>query len=136
MEFNEDFMGGYTVDLPKVVESTEMLAVTRLLASTLMVNPYINVGEYISKLSDADLGALNEMVDNSKWEDIIVMAEMLATGEGLPSSETTEMFQDRMSGLCSFLVIESLKRKGLVKVHYENMSFGEDMGDKIVVERI
>jgi hypothetical protein len=30
----------------------------------------------------------------------------------------------------------SLARKGFVKVHYENMSFGEDMGQKIVVERI
>jgi hypothetical protein len=34
------------------------------------------------------------------------------------------------------MVIESLKRKGLVKVYYENISFGDDMGEKIIVEKI
>jgi hypothetical protein len=46
------------------------------------------------------------------------------------------MVTDRANQLISFLIIVSLERKGLVKVHYENMSFGDDMGDKIVVERI
>jgi hypothetical protein len=31
---------------------------------------------------------------------------------------------------------ESLKRKGLVRIFYENISFGEDMGEKVVVEKI
>jgi hypothetical protein len=29
-----------------------------------------------------------------------------------------------------------LKRKGLVRIFYENISFGEDMGEKVVVEKI
>ena len=36
----------------------------------------------------------------------------------------------------TWMAIESLKRKGLVKVYYENISFGDDMGEKIIVEKI
>jgi len=38
--------------------------------------------------------------------------------------------------LVMFLTIESLSRKGLVKVHHNNMSFHEDCMDKIIVEKL
>jgi hypothetical protein len=61
---------------------------------------------------------------------------MLATAEGLDSANDLQVFIDRSNQLTGFIIIESLKRKGLVRVYYENMSFGEEHGDKVVVEKI
>jgi hypothetical protein len=61
---------------------------------------------------------------------------MLAVAEGLESSDGYDMVQNRVSQLIAFLAVESLARKGLVKSHPHNMSFGEDMAKKIIAERI
>jgi hypothetical protein len=71
-----------------------------------------------------------------RLDDILIISEMLATAEGLDGAADLDVFIDRSNQLTGFIIIESLKRKGLVKVYYENMSFGEELGDKVVVERI
>ena len=71
-----------------------------------------------------------------QYDDMILISEMLATGEGCDPSKTPDEFADRMRHMMTLMVIESLGRKGLVKVYRENMSFHPDMGSKIVVERI
>ena len=40
------------------------------------------------------------------------------------------------NAMVMFIAMEGLYRKGLVKLYHEHMSFGDDAGDKIVVERI
>jgi len=113
-----------------------------MLAMKLMENPYVNVGEFISSLSNDDLQILIEKIevedrgDGAQLEDLIVISGMLAISEGLDTTFDVDEVMHRIDKLVGFLVIESLKRKGFVKVFYENMSFGEDMGDKVVVEKI
>lgn len=128
------------INFQAVTEAKDMMAVTRLLASDLMRDGYISVGDFIKFLSDQDLNTLvQEMEDEPnerQYENLLLISEMLATGEGCDSSKTAEEFGDRMNQLVTFLVIESLYRKGLVKVFHENMSFHADMGDKIVVEKV
>ena len=139
---NED-IGGYSVDHAKVIKSQDCLAVTKLLAVDLMARPYMQVGDFFKKLSNADLATLMDVIEandgvtpNDQFSDLILISEMLAGAEGLGGGESVDMVTDRANQLISFLIIVSLERKGLVKVHYENMSFGDDMCDKIVVERI
>jgi hypothetical protein len=135
-------MSSYSVDHAKVIQSQDCLAVTKLLAVDLMARPYMQVGDFFKKLSDTDLHNLMDVVEandgepNERFSDLLLIAEMLAGAEGLGGGESVDMITDRTNQLISFLIIVSLERKGLVKVHYENMSFGDDMGDKIVVERI
>jgi hypothetical protein len=136
-------MSSYSVDHAKVIQSQDCLAVTKLLAVDLMARPYMQVGDFFKKLSDTDLTTLMDVVEandgetpNDQFSDLILISEMLAGAEGLGGGESVDMVTDRANQLISFLIIVSLERKGLVKVHYENMSFGDDMGDKIVVERI
>lgn len=136
MDFDKDIIGGYTINLEEVVKNKKLLSVTRLLASEMMMRPYLSVGDFLKNLSDGDLESLNDCVNNEQWDDIILMAEMLATGEGLESSKSFEEFKVRMAGLCGYFTVESLYRKGLVKVYHENISFGEDLGDKVVVEKL
>jgi hypothetical protein len=134
--FNIEIGGGYSLNFDEIVGHKELMAVTRMLAKQMTENPYVVVGEYIKELSDSDLKALLTAEDNQEYEDLILMAEMLATGEGCEQAPTDEVFKERTNHLITLLVIESLARKGLVRLYHENMSFNEDMGDKVVVEKI
>jgi hypothetical protein len=129
---------GYSINYEMVLKSPDVSSVTKLLAQKLMENPYYSVGEFLQSISTPDLQALCARVDgdDANYSDVILMGEMLATAEGLDQSKGFDGFESRANHLVGFLTIESLKRKGLVKVYYENISFGDDQGDKIVVERI
>ena len=140
-DFDDDIGDGFVVNCAEVVRSKESLAVTRLLAADLLVKPYLAVGDWIRNVSDSDLQTLiegSEPDDNDEYklEDLMLIVMMLRQAEGLPPINTDEGFREGCGHLVSMLVVESLARKGLVKVFYENMSFGEDMGDKIIVERL
>lgn len=128
--------GGYSINYTEVIKNKSVLSVTKLLAHQLMENPYITVGEYIKDLPDGDLDTLSECIEAEHYEDIILIAEMLATAEGCDQSPDFESFKDRADQLVGLLTVEQLGRKGLVKVHHENMSFSEDMAKKVLVERI
>ncbi len=129
---------GYTINYEKVLESDDMSSVTKLLALKLMKTPYMSVGDFLQSLSDSDVESMVQMLEakEKRLDDILIISEMLATAEGLDGAADLDVFIDRSNQLTGFIIIESLKRKGLVKVYYENMSFGEDLGDKVVVERI
>ena len=128
--------GGYSLNYPLILENKNVMSVTKLLAHRLMNNPYITVGDYIKELADTDLDTLQHCIEAEQYEDIILIAEMLATAEGCDQSPDFDAFRDRANGLVGFLTVESLGRKGLVKVHHENMSFAEDMKDKVLVEKV
>ena len=141
-EFNMDKafdMAGCSLNYAEITKQKDLMAMTRLLAVDLMRDGYINVGNYIKDISDADLESLIEEMDredSKQYDDILLISEMLATGEGCDASKTTEDFQDRMSHMMILLVCESLARKGLVKIHHKNMSFHSDMRDEIVAEKL
>jgi hypothetical protein len=151
MELFEDG-SGFSVNYENLINSKEYLAVTRKLAIDLMAKPYMTVEQFINNLSDGDISQLLEMSVGDDDEDadpldsiaeteknlgdLVLIAEMLAVAEGLESSDGYDMIQNRVSQLIAFLAVESLARKGLVKSHPHNMSFGEDMAKKIIAERI
>ena len=136
MEFDYE---GFHLNFEAIAKNKQALAVTRLLATNLMTNGYVHVGNFIKELSDADLKALTHNAEDdaeNQYEDLMLVSEMLATGEGCESSSSDEQFEERTNQLLNYLVIESLHRKGLVKCYHENLSFNDDMGDKIVVEKL
>ena len=133
--------GTFSVRYEKVAQSKDMLDVTRLLAFDLITNPYMSVGEFLKNLSDSNLEILMDLVEEdedkvgSRYAELLLIAEMLARAEGEDEGDI-DILTSRTNAFTSFLVIESLARKGLVKVYRENMSFGEDMKDKVIVERL
>jgi hypothetical protein len=138
MDNNEE--GFYTIDFSKVVTSKDFLATTRLLAANMMANPYITVGDYLKDITDEDLKTLlerSEFVDEDDiGEDFILISQMLATGEGLDFSSDIDQVATRVSQFIMYLTLESLHRKGMVKIYRENFSFGEDVGHKIIAEKM
>lgn len=135
-KFDKDDVSGYTVNYAEVLKANDVLSVTKLLATQLMQKPYMTVGDFLKSIPDGDLVTLIDEEGDKRLSDHLLISEMLATAEGLDSSKDLEEFRGRSAQLLGFLIIESLKRKGLVKAYYENMSFDESLGDKIIVEKI
>jgi len=128
-------------DMEKIIESDKLLPVTKSVAKMLMRNPYTSLGRFFKKLSNENLEILMEIIDegdsefNERMEDIVLMTEMLSRAEGVPSQSVEEITENvNYFGACITCV--SLARKGLVRVYYDNMSFGADNGDKMIVEKI
>lgn len=143
---DEDF-NNFTVNYDKIINSNEHLAVTRLLAQRMLTNPYFTVGEFLKSLSTSDLELLQDVAecaiqpdDGSEMDDrigdLILIAQMLAEGEGTAYGMNIDEVFARSNQFATFLSLESLFRKGLIKLHRENISFGADAGHKIVAERI
>ena len=127
--------------MEKIIESDKLLPVTKSVAKMLMRNPYISLGKFFKKLSDENLQVLSEIIEegdsefNDGMEDIVLMTEMLSRAEGVPSQCIDDITENvNYFGACVTCV--SLARKGLVRVYYDNMSFGRDQGDKVLVERL
>lgn len=140
-ERNEDneFEGPFRIVYDKVMKEKDFLPLTRTLAMDLSEAGYMRPGDFLKALSDGDIDALLKIADNDenpRLEEILLISEMLATGEGLEQSQDADEVTNRMNAFCGFLAIEGLRRKGLVKVYHENISFGEDFGNKIVVEKL
>jgi predicted house-cleaning noncanonical NTP pyrophosphatase (MazG superfamily) len=121
----------------KIVKHKEFLSVTRMLAVDIMKNPYMTPADFLKALSNEELETLMEISDDDEHErmdEIMLISEMLATAEGLPAANL-DVATERVNQFCVFLVLESLSRKELVNVKYENMSFGEDYKDAIIAEK-
>ena len=67
---------------------------------------------------------------------VFLFCLLLLTSWSFEQSKDAEQVSERMNAFCGFLAIEGLSRKGLVKVYHENISFGEDFGNKIIVEKL
>lgn len=136
---NEFEDGPISISYDKVMKAKDFLPLTRTLAMDLSESGYMRPGDFLKALSDSDVDTLLKIADdeeNTRLDEILLISEMLATGEGLEQSKDAEEVSVRMNAFCAFLAIEGLRRKGLVKVYHENISFGEDFGNKIVVEKL
>lgn len=142
----DDFedMEGLQINYDKIVADREMLTVTRLLAAHLCYNPYMTVGDFVKALSNEDLDVLMDVAEGMDKEDfqsaprleeLVLITEMLVRAEGLITSDSDALVA-RINAFCTFLALEGLFRKGMVKLYHNHMSFGEDMGQKILVEKI
>jgi len=139
--------GPIEINYDNVVSCKDCLSVTRILAVDLKENPYLTVGFFLKNITDVDLKILSDIVDKNfdiedddevkdpGLADVVLIAEMLARAEGIISESDDELMQ-KVNQFMMFISVESLRRKGLVKVYHENMSFGEDAGERVVVEKI
>ena len=135
--FTDDFeAGGFYVNLDEVIKNKDSLAVTRLLAADLKARPYLPVGEFLSSLSDDDLqmlvkGSEPDEKGEVKFDDLLLIAMMLNNAEGLPPVEDAEGARELLGKMITFLAVEGLARKKLIRAYRENMSFGDDVDLKI-----
>ena len=138
MSFKFENDGSFFINYERVLHQDSFLPITRLLAADLIKKQYMSCGDFFKGLSLDSLSELNDIAadeNNSHFEEIILISEMLAAAEGVIVGGISEV-HERLGMFMTWLVMVSLNRKGLIKVYYENISFGEDMKDKIVAEKI
>jgi hypothetical protein len=139
LNFDEE---GFALNLPEIAMAEWMTPTIRLLALDLQKTPYMSLGDFFSKLSNTSVAELQQLAEdglqeqNSRnMEQIMILCLMLAAAEGT-ENYNINVIQHQMSMLCSLITFESLARKGLVRVYHENFTLGDDMNDKLVVEKI
>jgi len=129
----------YRVNLEEVLMHKKFSSSTRLLAANLIETPYHTVGQYLKSLSKSELDylcELSEIIENdSRVDELIVLTLMLLQAEGTPCA-TEDEFLNHIGSFKMMIAGTALQRKGLIKVNYENISFNDDMSDKIVFEPI
>lgn len=124
----------YFINVEKIQEYPNILAVTKLLALKMQQNPYMRIGNFLLNLSDQDLKILIDIEEEDNlMEDLLMMSFLLARAEGVENG-TTELITKHLNMFQRFVVMESLYRKGLINLYHENLSFGEEDGDKIIAE--
>jgi hypothetical protein len=138
-EFELNPEQGFIINYQRIVDEKSLLSITRLLAIDMMKNPYIRVGDFLKNLSDIDLNVMLDIIDageeHENFSDLILIAEMLATGEGLEQG-SLDVVHSRINQFLTLITCESLYRRGMIKVHHENMSFGDDMANAIVASKL
>ena len=128
-------------DMEKIIRAEGLLPITKSVAKMLMKNQYLSLGKFFTRISDENLQTLMEIIDdadnefNDGMEDVVLMTEMLSRAEGVPT-ESIEDITENVNYFGACVTCVSLARKGLVRVYYDNMSFGTDQGEKVLVERL
>ena len=136
----EDYeLPDYTIDFEKVSRTESLLEITRTTARNILKRPYTTIGQFLKGLSEEDLYTLCDIIDDEEdpriYQDILLLTIMLAVSEGVPAKSASESTEN-LKYFCTMLHCVSLERKGFVRVFYDNMSFGEDSGERVVVERL
>lgn len=138
-DMHEDEMFPFEINYDQILASDEMLGIVRDGVRAIRKNAYVTPGEFLQTVMNADLLEAIEVADDeehSNYGDFMLLAEMLARAEGLDAAQDFEEMRHRMSLMISFLVVESLSRKNMVKVYHDRISFGDDMSKAVIVEKL
>lgn len=130
---------GFHVNYANIITEKSLLSVTRMLAGDMSKNPYMTVGDFFKNITDGDLDTLGKIIDKGEqhknFEDIMLISMMLSAAEGCEASHI-DQYVDHFNQFAMFVACEALYRKGIVKLYRENMSFGEDLKNATVVEKL
>lgn len=134
----------YSINVQQVIDNKTLLPITRDLAKRISKECYLTVGEYIITMDDVELNYLIDLIptdDNmatltEKSGELMLISELLALGEGLPSANAEDIMA-RTSFFTKLLVFESLYRKGIINAFHENWTLDLDINNEtILVEAI
>ena len=131
------------VNFDTVSKSKECSSIVTSLAYRLMEASYYTIANFYKNISDSDLEALNMWIDNLNDEhaqttnDFVLLTLMLIYAEGL-EVDTIEDLHKYVQMMAIIVAGVSLERKGMIRVHWENMtlSLDQDEQNKPLFERI
>ena len=129
----------FNINYENIIRAGDLMECTRDLARTIKLNPYISAGDYLMSLPNSILDELLVVADDEEHDsfaELPLISEILARAEGLDAAQDEEESLKRLKMLIALIAVEGLGRKGLIKVYRENYSFGEDMGNKPVAEKL
>lgn len=144
MDLKIEIDEGDSLNYRNIAEANWILPTIRLLAIDLQKNPYVTVGDWFRGLADSSVYELQELAetcyenpDNEEsMEQMMLLAMMLASGEGTCDMNDMEKNRTQLGMLMSLITVVGLERKGFVRVFYENLTLGDDMGSAVIVEKL
>lgn len=133
----------YTMDMDACIADKETLAVIRSVFRDLKEHGYVNIGDFFNSISDSDLIVLLDMAeaigptkDEFTVEDqevalrnLMMLSMALTVGEGEMLVEDT--IYKSINSISTYIVLESLYRKGLVDVYRDKWSLTQSNMDTI-----
>ena len=98
---------------------------------------------YEIDLSDSDIEYLSDVVEiresdelyNEASEEVVLITLLLIHAEGI-YPETMHELSHHTGAFKMFVAGTSLARHGLAIAYYENMSFGDDVSDRVVFKKV
>lgn len=135
------------VNLQRVIEHKEINSLIKYVAMTIKESGYYSLSLFLRTISNSDLQSLVEDLEMVKHvndlptgeftvlENLIILSEMLSQAEGCIGNSDDEA-EANFNYFSVVLVCESLKRKGIVTINYDNISFCDEMRDKVFVTKI
>jgi len=136
-----DSIDNYEVNLQKVVEDKRTNGAVRLLAANLQTNPYLSIGDWLQSLTDFELESLmHDLIDPGPEDEkavsgLILLSLLISRAEQV-FLDTDEDLTRAVGMMTMFITMASLGRKGLAKIHYQNMSMGRDTDHLCVAEKL
>ena len=137
---NENSLETLGIDLKMIQDSPRTWSINKSLAFKLSFNSFASLGDFLQSLSDADMDFLMRIVDSLHEDneetitEFMLLTFLLSYAEGLDITEDAEQISKRSNVLAGFIVAESMARKDLVELMYENMSLGEDAMNLVVIK--
>lgn len=129
----------FPINLREIVDSGDFSAISTSLASRLIENPYISMGDFFTGISYGDLLTLlhfseivTEKPDHDGYEtacmELELLCDLLALAEG--TSTTNEPIRMRnFRYLITIITMVEMERKEILTVNWENVSFGSELDD-------
>lgn len=144
MDLKIEIDEGDSLNYRNIAEANWILPTIRLLAIDLQKKSYVTVGDWFRGLTDSSVYELQELAetcyenpDNEEsMEQMMLLAMMLASGEGTCDMKDMEKNRTQLGMLMSLITVVGLERKGFVRVFYENLTLGDDMGNAVIVEKL
>ena len=141
MDLKIDDGGGFRLNYANIANAEWLLPTIRLLALDMQKNPYVTVGDWFRGLSKSSLEEIQELAEvcyedeenSDAIEQLMLLSMMLALAEGTGDLNDMESNHRQLGMLMSLITIVSLERKGFVRVFYDNLTLGSDMGDRFIV---
>lgn len=124
-------MTTFGINLQKVVEADDFTSIVRMTALKLLKHPYLDVGTFLTELSQSDVSVLAswcnaitlKIDEEYMLSSIVLLGEMLAQAEGVVLNGDVT----RTSNLMILLTFEDLARKGVITFNRKLATLGSDL---------
>ena len=125
------------INIKLVSESDEVSPLSRSLAQTIINKDYLTIGNWMKSLSNDEIEYLNDIINIGDTDElfqeasseIVLLTLLLVYSEGVYPETIEEVSMH--TGIFKMIVAGTdMDRKGITKACYENMSFGEGLGNE------
>ena len=140
-EMNE--LSEYRVNLDQVIQKGDHYIVAQDVAVLVKMNGLMSVGSILKSIPDDHLQEMIDFIEETYQEEpigqtcheeLMILSLIMVQAEGSTIPMDKNFAAQSMHQTMTFLMMESLCRKGLIELKRENLSFDEAAGSRIIAK--